>query len=282
MDDYVRNLLFREGHKTPATTQLSLHRHHKIIYGAKQQHAPGDDTSSLLNAVGITGVQRIVGALLYYARAVDNKLLVTLSAIGSQQASATENTTAAIYQLLDYVVRYPADGLVFRSSGMALAAHADVGFNNKSRAHSRAGVHIYFSEVNARPRWNGTVVAITSIMKNAMPSAAEAELGALYKCARAMIPLRQALIKMGWPQGKFSIQTDNSTADGVVNNTIVTKQLKSMNLRLYLLRCCKAQGQFQVFWAPGTNNWAGYYTKHFAPIHHESQRTIFAGLLPGG
>ena len=66
-----------------------------------------------------------------------------------------------------------------------------------------------------------------------MPSAAEAELGALYECARAMIPLQQALIEMGWPQGKSSIQTDISTADGVVNNTIVPKRLKSIDLRLH-------------------------------------------------
>ena len=80
-----------------------------------------------------------------------------------------------------------------------------------------------------------------------MASAAEAELGALYKCARAMVPLRQALIEMGWPQGKSSIQTDNSTADGVVNNTIVPKRHKSMDLRLHWLCCCAAQGQFRFF-----------------------------------
>ena len=282
MDEYIRDLLFREGHKAPAKPQLSPHRHREIIYGAKQQHAPTEDTSSSLNEAGIKRVQRIVGALLYYARAVDNKILVALSAIGSQQASATENTAAAVNQLLDYVATYPADGLVFRSSGMELAAHADAGFNNESRARSRAGAHVYLSEGDARPRWNGAVVVIAAIMKNVMSSAAEAELGALYECAKAMVPLRQALIEMGWPQGKSPIQTDNSTADGVINNTIVPKRLKSMDLRLHWLRCREAQGQFRVFWAPGTENWADYYTKHFAAIHHESQRPIFAGIHTGG
>ena len=80
---------------------------------------------------------------------------------------------------------------------MALAAHADAGFNNETRACSRAGAHVCLSEADARPRWNGAVMAIACITKNVMPSAAEAELGALYECARAMIPLRQALIEMG-------------------------------------------------------------------------------------
>ena len=164
---------------------------------------------------------------------------------------------------------------------MSLSAYADAGFNNESRARSRAGAHMYLSEVDAQPRWNGAVIAITAIMKNGMPSAAKAELGALYEYAKAMVPLRQALIKMGWPQGKPPIQTDNSTADGVINNAIVPKWLKSMDLRLHWLRCREAHDQFRFFWAPSTDNWDNYYTKHFAPIHHESQQH-FAGIHPVG
>ena len=182
--------------------------------------------------------------------------------------------------MIEYVATYPVDSLVFCASGMSLAAHADAGFNNESRSHSHAGAHIYLSEVDTRPRCNGAVSTIAAIMKNSMASAAEAKLDALYECARAMVPLRQALTKIAWPQGKSSIQTDNSTVDGVVNNTIVPNRLKSMDLRLHWLRCCKAQGQFRFFWDSGTNNWANYYTKHFAPIHHKSQRPLFAGILP--
>ena len=52
----------------------------------------------------------ILGALLWIGRAVKNKLYVALSAIGSQQAAATEDTMAAVNQLLDYCVTYPGDG----------------------------------------------------------------------------------------------------------------------------------------------------------------------------
>ena len=83
------------------------------------------DTSPTLNKKGIKRIQDIVGALLYVGRSVNNKLLVALSSIGSQQAAATEDTAAAIEQLLDYVVTYPNDGILFRKSDMILAAHAD-------------------------------------------------------------------------------------------------------------------------------------------------------------
>ena len=46
---------------------------------------------------------KVFGELLYVGRAVNNKLLVELSAIVSQQAAATEETEDTIEQLLDYV-----------------------------------------------------------------------------------------------------------------------------------------------------------------------------------
>ena len=158
------------------------------------------NNSPKLSDAGIKRVQRIAGALFYYARAVGIKLLVALStnsAISSQQTAATEMTSTTIKQILEYITTYPDDGLVFRASGVLLSVHSDTSFNNESRLQIRAGAHIYLSEEDAKPRFNGAITVISIIMKNVMPSAAEAELGALFECARAMVPLRQALIKMG-------------------------------------------------------------------------------------
>ena len=55
----------------------------------------------------------IVGALLWIGRAVNNNMLVALSAISSQQASATKETNNVIHQLLDYCATYPDDGILF-------------------------------------------------------------------------------------------------------------------------------------------------------------------------
>ena len=46
---------------------------------------------------------------------------------------------------------------------------------------------------------------------------------------------------MGWPQTSWPIQCNNSTATGVTNNTTVNKMLKSMNMRLWWLRCRNPQ-----------------------------------------
>ena len=87
-----------------------------------------------------------MGALLWIFRDVNNKLLVSLSAIGSQKASATEDTNKAIHQPLDYCATYPDNGILYRSSNIILAGHSDAGFNNETIARRRAGAHIFFGK----------------------------------------------------------------------------------------------------------------------------------------
>ena len=82
---------------------------------------------------------------------------------------------------------------------------------------------------------------MAQIIKSVLTSAAEAELGILFITAQKMVPLRQTLIEMGWPQKPSPVQTDNTTAEGVVNVTIVANKLKSMDLRFNWLRCHEAR-----------------------------------------
>jgi hypothetical protein len=84
-----------------------------ISYGAKTQLTPESDISELLNDVCKQQIQEFVGSLIYYACAVENKLLVALSAIAVRQAQATVATEQAVYLLLDYVATYPNDSIVY-------------------------------------------------------------------------------------------------------------------------------------------------------------------------
>ena len=81
MKGYIAKVLLKYGHPIPKKPQLSPHKHHEMIYGAKEKLAPKDDTTPPLDSQDTKRVQGIVGTLLYYDRAVDNKLLVSLSAI---------------------------------------------------------------------------------------------------------------------------------------------------------------------------------------------------------
>ncbi len=107
-----------------------------------------------------------------------------VSAIATRQACATVATEQAVHLLLDYVATYPSDRIVYRSSDMVLCAHADVGFLNETNSRSRAGAHIYLSENDPFPRFNGAVLSIAQIIKFVMASAAKAELTSLFVTAQ--------------------------------------------------------------------------------------------------
>ena len=110
-----------------------------------------------------------------------------------------------------------------------------------------------------------------------MSSASEAELGAMFITAQEMVAMRQTLKEMKWPQPKYPLQTDNSAAAGVANNTITPRKLKTMDRRLHYLRCREAQVQLRYYWASGNLNWGDYSTKHHPPLYHESRRMQFSG-----
>jgi hypothetical protein len=216
MEDYIDTVLTKYNHQRPKKPVLSPYK--------AVQYTDDEDSTPPLNDAGVKRIQGIVGAILYYAQAVDNKLLHALSEIGTQQATATEATNERIKHLLDYCSTYPNDGILYCASNMTLAAHSDAAYLNVSKARSRAGAHIMLSEDTPVPTFNGPVLKISQIIKFVASSAAEAELAGLYICAKEMVPLRSSLIEMGWSQPKSPIKTDNTTALGVANKTIITKK----------------------------------------------------------
>ena len=238
MKGYINDVCTRFGHPDPRKPEHSPHLHWEIIYSAKQQYANNDvDTSPPLDVTCIKWCQGVIGCLLYYARAVDNKLLMTLSAIGASQASATENTCNEINKLLNYCATYPSDGITYRASNMGLAALSHTSFLSKPKSCSHAGGHIFLSEDDPIPCTNGPLLSIARVMRSVYASASEAEIGALYIVAQEIEPLRNMLTEMGWKQPRSPIQINNSTATGYVNKTIVIKRLKAIKMRLDWLRC---------------------------------------------
>jgi hypothetical protein len=67
---------------------FAIHRNTDCIW-PKTQYTPDEDTSAPLSPERIKHIQKIIRSLLYYAQAVNNKLLVALNAISAQQTKAT-------------------------------------------------------------------------------------------------------------------------------------------------------------------------------------------------
>jgi hypothetical protein len=193
------------------------------------------------------------------------------------QASAMQNTLAECEQLLDHLALHPNNGITFKASKMILAAHSDASYLSKSKSCSQASAHIFLSNDNPIPQSNRPILSITAVMRSVYALAGKAKLAALFKCAQEMVPQHNSLNKMGWKQPRLPIQVDNSTAVGYVNNTIIARRIKSLEMRLNWLKCRELQDQFQIFWDKGSHNLADYHTKHHPPEYHITHQHSHAG-----
>ena len=275
MPGYISKALQRFAHEQPRRVQNSPHPHVPPTFGAKVQYVETDKPSVPLDKEGQKYVQAVTGTLLYYARAVDSTMLVALNAIATQQASPTQTTMERVKQLLDYCSSQEEAVLTYHASGMVLVIHSDAGYLNERKSRSRAGGHFFLSSDIQNPPNNGAVLTIAQIIDAIMSSAAEAELGAIFIDAKEAVHMRRILQEMGHTQPQTPIQTDNLTAEGVINSRIQPKRTKSMDMHFEWLLDREQQGQFKIYWKPGKTNLADYFTKHHPPAHHRNVRGEF-------
>jgi hypothetical protein len=127
------------------------------------------------------------------------------------------------------------------------------------------------------PPNNGAIHNVAEIFKVVMSSATEAEMGALYIHGRKAVEERNILEELCHPQFPTPIQTDNSTAEGMINKKVQPKHTKAMDMQFHWLRDGAVnQQQFRFYWRPGPLNYADYWTKHQPLAHHKLQRIVGA------
>ncbi len=139
----------------------------------------------------IKQVQRVIGSILYYARAVDLTVLMALSTIASKQSKSTEQMMQQCKQLLDYLAIHPNATVQFHASYMIMNIHLDASYLSEANAHSRACGHFFmgWKPDPTKPfKLNGAFFTLCSILPFVVASAAKAELGALFlNCKQATI-----------------------------------------------------------------------------------------------
>jgi hypothetical protein len=159
---------------------------------------------------------------------------------------------------------------------MILHIHSDASYLSEKKAKSRAGGFFNMgSGIKTNKKLNnGTILISSKVLKHVMSSAAEAEIGAVFINAKEGAVLRTTLEELGHKQPPTTMETDNTTATGYSNGTIKQKRTKSMDMRFYWIKDRVKQVQFHVYWGPGFNNLADYFTKHHSPAHHKGMREI--------
>jgi hypothetical protein len=158
---------------------------------------------------------------LYYTRAVDPTVLMPLNDIATEQTKATEKTQAPTNQLLDYLVTHPDATIRYHASDTTLRIHSDASYLSVLNARSRLGGLLFLgNKPPEQDKLNGSIPNVASVIKNVVASVAESEVGACFHNAQSGAPLRVMLTELGHIQPPTPLHTDNSTAFGILNETI--------------------------------------------------------------
>jgi hypothetical protein len=275
MPGYIIKLRAKFDHQKPTKPQNSPHRAPKKQYGKSAQDPIPPNLTPPINAARIKVIQQVIGGVLYYARAVDMTVLTALSALASDQASATETTEAHVQQLLDYLATHPTATIRYYKSDMILNIHSDASYLSETRARSRIAGYFFLGSTPADNQpitLNGAIFTLCGILKIVVASAAEAELGALFMNSKEGVILRLVLAELGHKQPPTPVHCDNKTATGIANDTVKKQRSRSMEMRFFWIGDQVKRQFFDVQWHPGQENLADYFTKHFDAKHHQAVR----------
>ena len=289
MPGYVDAVLRKFQHSPPLHPQHAPYPSIAPTYGASQQMTEPKDNTPLLPQSKITCLQQIIGLFYYYLRAVDPTMLVALGEIALVQTlgTATEKVLDNMTWFLNYAATYPNASITYKASGMTLHADSDASYLSVTKARSRVGGHFYLSNASPQPNLaptqtptpNAPLHTVCGILRNVMLLAAEAEVRALFENGKEAVVLQTTLMELNHPQPPTPIKTDNSTASGIVNNTLKQRRSKAMDMRFYWVRDRVQQGQFVIYWRPGVENLADYFTKHHPAQHHKCWRYKYVDEL---
>jgi hypothetical protein len=272
MPGYVSNVLREFQHDAPKHPQHTPSRYFTPVYGAKTQYATKDETPPLTATQCLT-IQKVTGSVLYYARAFDPTVLMPINDIATEQTKATEKTQAAANQMLDYLATHPDATIRYHAPNMILYIHSDASYLLVSNDQSRLGGLFFFGNKHPeQDQLNGSILNVTSVIKNVVASAAESEVGACFHNAQSGAPLRVTLTDLGHIQPPTPLGIDSSTAFGILNEKIKQKRSKAMDMRYHWLTDRVRQKQFDAYWRLGRENLGGYHTKHHSVQHHKDMR----------
>ena len=124
------------------------------------------------------------------------------------------------------------------------------------------------------PSPNAPVHVNCKLLKLVAASSFEAELGGLFHNGQDGEYIRTILNEMGHEQPTTMMVTDNLAANNIANDIGKQKRSRAIDMRFYWIKDRVKMGHFHIFWRPGTENIADYWTKHHPASHHREMRPI--------
>jgi hypothetical protein len=207
-----------------------------------------------------------VGSLLYYGLAVDPTILITISALASQQSTNTEDTNTKLLKLLkllNYCATHPDSNIRYTTRDTLLE-------RTGSTQQSRRIFSMRSKPKNREQQHNGALLTLSTILGMVVAIAVDAEMGALFLNAKEGVNIWNILAEMGHPQPVMLLQTDKTTTQNILRGTCKQKYSEAIDMRFYWARDHALQNQFNIGFPPlGTEPWG---LLHQAPYTGPSQR----------
>jgi hypothetical protein len=209
-------------------------------------------------------------------------MLTALNALAEEQAHPTEKTLEKVAHFLDYASTHPQSTIRYKASDMQLWIDSDAAYLVSTKARSRVAGYFYLSDKiidikkpQSQPSPNGAILVECKLLKFVQSSSAKAEIGGLFHNSTTACPLINCLNALGHKQQPIPIKTDNTTGAKFANRNIKNRLTKHMDMRYHWLQDRTDQNQFIIYWAPGAENLADYFTKHHHPIVHRRARLVY-------
>ena len=160
---------------------------------------------------------------------------------------------------------------------MRIVIWSDASYLSEPKSRSRAGGFHHLTS-NGDPLTapvNGAIDIVSSIIPTVVSSAAEAELAGLFLNGQLGLASRTTLADLGYPQSATPIITDNTTAQGIADQSVRQKRSKAVDMRYFWIRDRVKQKQYTIHWGPGSSNIADYFTKTHPIKTYLDKRSTF-------
>ena len=146
MPGYMDKIIQWFLHLTNKIPKHQPHQHVQPQYVTKVQFTEPENKTPLLQPKDFTKLQQIIGAMLYYSRAVDGTLMTALNKLTYAQTNGTQVTMRATESFIDYCHTHSNATIRYCSIQMQLHTHSNAPYLSVSKARRRVGVYFFLSD----------------------------------------------------------------------------------------------------------------------------------------
>jgi hypothetical protein len=172
----IKAALHNYHHPAPARSEHEPRTWNPPIYGAKTQYIEEAEESPALKPKYVNRLQKLVGTLLYYKRAVEPTVIMSVNVLASLQTKETAETADKIIKLLNYCKTHLDVILRYHTSYMIFNIHSDTSYLSEMEDNIRSGGFFYMGRNTdtANRLANGEIMITKVVLKHIMSSATEA------------------------------------------------------------------------------------------------------------